>query len=68
MGLEKGKETKYAEDTYLNAEQTATIKYSIVRGETAVFEKKDIMGSKIVARKDPVKEEKKEEEKKEVKK
>lgn len=64
---EAGKESKYAENTEINNEQTATLKYSIIRGENGHFEKKDWMGSKIVTKKDEpkIQEPKKEEPKKE---
>lgn len=32
LAKESGKEHKFAENTFLNTEQTATLKYAIIRG------------------------------------
>lgn len=37
---------------YLSGEQTAAIKFSIIRGENPNFEKKDMVGTKIISRKE----------------
>ena len=52
FAYEVGKQCKQAENTQLSSEQTATLKYSVIRGDNAHFEKKDWMGSKIVTKKD----------------
>lgn len=40
------------EDMFLNQEQTASMRYSIVRGDNPKFEKKDLVGTKVIKRKD----------------
>lgn len=41
---------------FLDAEQTASLRYSVMRGSAGKFQKKDLVGTKVVKRKEENKE------------